>query len=87
MCFVRCALCVDVVVVVDIVVVVVVVAVPVGVIVVGVIPAVFLLGSVVAEDRQIGGVFACVCNSRSKNTVFGWSEAQNHGIYDVFCLW
>ena len=31
----------------------------------GVIPVTFLLGSVVAENRQIGGVFACFCNSRS----------------------
>jgi len=56
---VRCALCVGVVVV---VVVVVVVAVAVA----GVTPAAFLLGSVVAENRQIGGVFVCFCNSRSK---------------------
>ena len=50
------------------VVVVVVVVVVVGVVVVGVgiTPAAFLLGSVVAENRQIGGVFACFCNSRSK---------------------
>ena len=33
---------------------------------VGVTPAAFFLGSVVAENRQIGGVFACFCNSRSK---------------------
>ena len=32
----------------------------------GVTPAAFFLGSVVAENRQIGGVFACFCNSRSK---------------------
>ena len=99
-CFVRCALCVGVVVVgvvvVDVV-VVVVVAVPVSVIVVGVIPAAFLLGSVVAENSQIGGGFACFYNSRSKKTVFSRSEAQNHvfamffassnkkyGIYSVF---
>ena len=63
LCVVHCALCVGVVVV-----VVVVVAVAVGVVVVGVgvTPAAFLLGSVVAENRQIGGVFACFCNSRSK---------------------
>ena len=56
------------VVVVVVVVVVVAVAVAVGVVVVGVgvTPAAFLLGSVVAENRQIGGVFACFCNSRSK---------------------
>jgi len=54
---VHCALCV--------VVVVVVVVVAVGV-VVGVTPAAFLLGSVVGENRQIGGVFAYFCNSRSK---------------------
>ena len=52
------------------VVVVVVVAVAVGVVVVAVAvavtPAAFLLGSVVAENRQIGGVFAYFCNSRSK---------------------
>ena len=55
-------------VVVVVVVVVVGVAVGVGVVVVGVgvTPAAFLLGSVVAENRQIGGVFACFCNSRSK---------------------
>ena len=54
LCVVRCALCVGVVVV---VVVVVVVAVAVGVVLVGVgvTPAAFLLGSVVAEKRQIGG--------------------------------
>ena len=65
LCFVRCALCVGVVVV---VVVVVVVAVAVGVVLVGVgvTPAAFLLGSVVAENRQIGGVSPCFCNSRSK---------------------
>ena len=33
---------------------------------VGVTPAAFFLGSVVSENRQIGGVFACFCNSRSK---------------------
>ena len=33
---------------------------------VGVTPAAFFLGSVVAENRQIGGVFAYFCNSRSK---------------------
>ena len=55
LCVVHYALCVGVVVV---VVVVVVVAVAVGVVVVvGVTPAAFLLGSVVAENRQIGGVF------------------------------
>ena len=32
----------------------------------GVTPAAFFLGSVVAENRQIGGVFAYFCNSRSK---------------------
>ena len=32
----------------------------------GVTPAAFFLGSVVAENRQIGGAFACFCNSRSK---------------------
>ena len=31
-----------------------------------VIPAAFFLGSVVVENRQIGGVLACFCNSRSK---------------------
>ena len=41
-----------------------------------------------AENRQIGSVFARFWNSRSKkktvNTnVLGGSEAQNHGIYDV----
>ena len=61
-----------VVVIVAVVVVVFVVAVAVGVVAVGVVvvvsvtPAVFLLGSVVAENRQIGGVFVCFCNSRSK---------------------
>ena len=50
---VRCALCVGVVVVV-------------AVIFVGVTPAAFLLGSVVAENRQIGGNFAYFCISRSK---------------------
>ena len=59
MCVVRCALCVGV----GVVVVVVVAVVLVGV---GVTPAAFLLGSVVAENRQIGGVFACFCISRSK---------------------
>ena len=65
LCVVRCALCVGVVVV---VVVVVAVAVAVGVVLVGVgvTPAAFLLGSVVAENRQIGGVFACFCIARSK---------------------
>ena len=43
--------------------VVVVVVVVVGV---GVTPADFFLGSVVAENRQIGCVFACFCNSRNK---------------------
>ena len=33
---------------------------------IGVTPAAFFLDSVVAENRQIGGVFACFCNSRSK---------------------
>ena len=33
---------------------------------VSVTPAAFFLGSVVAEYHQIGGVFACFCNSRSK---------------------
>ena len=56
----RCALCVGVVVV---VVVVVVAVVLVGV---SVTPAAFLLGSVMAENRQIGGVFACFYISRSK---------------------
>ena len=37
---------------------------------VGVTPAAFFLGSVVAENRQIGGVFVCFCNSRSKNLCF-----------------
>ena len=60
LCVVLCALCVGVVVV---VVVVVVAVVLVGV---GVTPAAFLLGSVVAENRQIGGVFACFCIARSK---------------------
>jgi hypothetical protein len=56
-----------VVVVVAVAVVVVVVAVVVVVVVgVGVTPADFFLGSVVAENRQIGGVFACFCNSRNK---------------------
>ena len=32
----------------------------------GVTPAAFFLGSVVAENRQIGSVFVCFCNSRSK---------------------
>jgi hypothetical protein len=49
-----------------VVVVAVAVAVDVVVVGVGVTPAAFLLGSVVAENRQIGGVFACFCNSRSK---------------------
>ena len=53
MCVVRCALCVGVVVVV-------------AVVLVGVTPAAFLLGSVVAENRQIGGNFAYFCISRSK---------------------
>ena len=61
LCVVRCALCVGVVVV-----VVVVVAVAVVLVGVGVTPAAFLLGSVVAENRQIGGVFACFCIARSK---------------------
>ena len=30
---------------------------------VGVTPSAFFLGSVVAENRQICGVFACFCNS------------------------
>ena len=60
MCVVRCALCVGV------VVVVVVVAVGVVLVGVGVTPAAFLLGSVVAENRQIGCVFACFCIARSK---------------------
>ena len=50
---VRCALCV---VRCALWVVVAVVVVP---------PAAFLLGSVVAENRQIGGVFACLRNSRN----------------------
>ena len=54
LCVVRCALCV--VRCALWVVVAVVVVVP---------PAGFLLGSVVAENRQIGGVFACLCNSRN----------------------
>ena len=80
LCVVRCALCVGVVVVVVVVVAVVVVvvvvfvvvvvvaAVAVGVVLVGVgvTPAAFLLGSVVAVNRQIGGVFACFCIARSK---------------------
>ena len=33
---------------------------------VGVTPAAFFLCSVVVENRQIGGVFVCFCNSRSK---------------------
>ena len=33
---------------------------------VSVIPTAFFLGSVVAENRQINGVFAWFCNSRSK---------------------
>ena len=53
LCVVRCALCV---VRCALWVVVAVVVVP---------PAAFLLGSVVAENRQTGGVFACLCNSRN----------------------
>ena len=41
---------------------------------VGVTPAAFFLGSVVAENRHIGGVFACFCNSRSKKHRKYWSE-------------
>ena len=55
LCVVRCALCVGVVVVVVVVVVAVAVAVGVVLVGVGVTPAAFLLGSVVAEKRQIGG--------------------------------
>jgi hypothetical protein len=45
-----------------------------------------------AENRQIYGFFTFFWNTRSKkNTVntnvLGGSEAPNHGIYDVFCLW
>ena len=45
-----------------------------------------------AENRQIGWVFLRVFETRAaKNivntNVFGGSEAQNLGIYDVFCLW
>jgi len=33
-------------------------------------------------------VFATLGAKNTVNTnVFGGSEAQNHGIYDVFCLW
>ena len=32
----------------------------------GATPAAYFLGSVVAENRQIGCVFACFCNSRNK---------------------
>ena len=53
--------------------------------------AAFFLGSEVYENRQYK-VFSRVFTIRkAKNivniNVFGRSEAQNHGIYDVFCLW
>ena len=58
---------------------------------VGVTPAAFFLGSVVAENREIGGGFACFCNSRSKKhrkyQCFWRVGSPNHGIYDVFYLW
>ena len=58
-CVLLCVVVVAVVVVVDDDVVLAVVVVGGGV---GVTPAAFFLGSVVAENRQIGGVFACFCN-------------------------
>jgi len=75
-------LCVGVVVIV-VVVVVAVVGIVVGV---SVTPTAFLLGSVVAENRQIGGVFTTLGAKNTVNTnIFGGSEAQNHGIYYIFC--
>jgi len=45
----------------------------------------------VAESRQIGGVVTFFETLGSKNTVnpdvSSTSEAQNHGIHNVFCLW
>ena len=58
---------------------------------VGVTPAAFFLGSVVAENREIGGVFVCFCNSRSKkHRKYQWFwrvGSPDHSIYDVFYLW
>ena len=99
LCLVRCALCVGFVgvVVVVVVVVAVAVAVPVAVAVVvvgvgvGVTPAAFLLGSVVAENRQIGGVFACFCNSRNKKhrkyQCFWRVGSPKPRYLRCFCLW
>ena len=59
-------LVVVVVVIIVVVVVLIVLVVVVGGISVGVTPTAFFLGSVVAENRQIGDVFACFCYSRGK---------------------
>ena len=55
-------------------------------------PSSFFLSLVVAENRQIGCVSAFFLKpSEQKNTVntdvLCTSEAQNHGIYHVFCFW
>ena len=57
----------------------------------GVTPAAFFLGSVVREssNRWCFRVFLQLAEQKNivNTNVFGGSEAQNHGIYDVFCLW
>ena len=44
-----------------------------------------------AGNHQIGCVFVFFATLGARNTantdVFGGSEAQTHGIYDVFGLW
>ena len=39
------------------------------------------------KNRQIGGVFTLEAKNTVNTDVFSASEAQNHGIYDVFGLW
>jgi len=60
-------------------------------VVVVVVGAAFFLGSEVNENRQCKVFSRIFAIRKAKNivniNVFGRSEAQNHGIYDVFCLW
>ena len=53
--------------------------------------AAFFLGSEVNENRQCKVFSRVFAIRKAKNivniNVFGRSEAQNHGIYDFFCLW
>ena len=56
-----------------------------------VVGAAFFLGSEVNENRQCKVFSRVFAIRKARNIVniniFGRSEAQNHGIYDIFCLW